>query len=488
MKSASHLLAFGLLCAGLHHALAAEGDFNPMAPVRPSAGLINDYLRKNDPYLAAWDLGVNTRLRYEVRDHFGIAGVPGSIDFRESGADTRNDYLLTRIKPRVGYTHEWFQAFVEGRHSDAEGDERTPSLEEDSLDLHQAYLFLGNHKEFPVSLKVGRQELAYGDERVIGSFGWNNIGRVFDAAKLRWQNSWFAADAFVSKVVLPDDNNFNMHNDYDYFSGIYATTKKIPHQTTDIYFLSRNANAQSPIQPGSLVPGASARDIYTIGMRVKSNPGDFGPWDYSAEVLGQWGHFNDTLLPNPVRSLEHQAWAAYIGGGYTFVDTAYTPRLGLEYNYSTGDGNPTDDKHETLDNLFPTNHKFYGYMDFFSLQNIHNVRFTSSIKPLPRLTLLGEAHAFWLADTSDSFYTAAGGRRGGLGRTNGNGYGINSQNDSYVGSEIDFIASYAISPLANVELGYGHFFTGNYIDQSLSSPAFGSSDANWVYLQLVLNF
>ena len=47
---------------------------------------------------------------------------------------------------------------------------------------------MGNHKEFPVSLKIGRQELSYGDERLVGAFAWNNIGRVFDSARVRWQD------------------------------------------------------------------------------------------------------------------------------------------------------------------------------------------------------------------------------------------------------------------------------------------------------------
>lgn len=466
----------------------APGDYSPTSPPRASAGYINDWLRKDDPNMAAWDLGVQTRLRYEVRDQFGIPGVPGSVDFRERNADTYNDYLLLRVRPRVGYTAEWFNVLVEGRHSDAFDDQRTPNPEEDSFDLHQAWFTIGNHKEFPLSLKIGRQELSYGDERVVGAFAWSNIGRVFDAAKLRWQNSWFAADLFTSHLVLPDHENFNEHNEDEWFSGVFATTKKVPHFGTDLYFLSRNANAQSPIQPGSLVPGASARDIYTFGLRMKSTPGDFGPWDFGTELMGQFGHFNDLALPNPVRSLDHQAFAAFAGIGYTFTNVTYTPRLGLEYNYATGDDNPTDGKHETFDNLYPTNHKFYGYMDFVSLQNIHNVRFTSSIKPLPRLTLLGEFHSFWLAKTKDNFYAVSGARRGGIGATPGTGYGINSNYDPYVGSEIDFVATYVLSPQATLEAGYGHFFTGRYIEQSLSAPTHGAEDANWVYLSLNVNF
>jgi hypothetical protein len=475
-------------------ATAYAGDYSPTSPVRPSAGLLNDTLRKDDPYMSAWDLGVNTRLRYEVRDNFGIAGSAGSMDFRKTGADVDNAYLLLRVRPRVGYTAEWFNAMVEGRHSSSTGDDRNPNPESDGpMDLHQAYVTVGNHKEFPLSLKIGRQELSYGDERVIGAFGWNNIGRVFDAAKLRWQNPYFAADFFSSQVVIADDNNFNMPNDYDWFSGMYASTKRIPKQTTEFYFLSRNASAQSPSVIGTGLPallnGPPARDIYTLGLRMKSNPGDFGPWDYTTEFMGQFGHFNDPLItPASARSLEHQAYAIFAGGGYTWTDSTFTPRLGLEYNYASGDSNPNDDKHETFENLFPTNHKFYGYMDFLSLQNIHNVRLTSSIKPISRLTLLAEYHAFWLADTSDSFYAVNGTRRGGLAATPGTGYGLNPSYGSYVGSELDLVGTYAISPTATLEMGYGHFFTGDYINKSLAAPAFGSADANWVYLQLVLNF
>jgi hypothetical protein len=102
-------------------------------------------------------------------------------------------------------------------------------------------------------------------------------------------------------------------------------------------------------------------------------------------------------------------------------------------------------------------------MDFVSLQNIHNVRLMTSIKPLPRLTLLLEGQAFWLADTSDNFYTVAGARRGGIVATPGNGYGINPGYDRYVGSELDLIATYAVSPQITLEAGYGHFFRGSYL-------------------------
>lgn len=466
------------------------GDYSPTSPLRPSAGFLNDRLRQDNPYNAAWDIGAQTRLRLEIKENGGVAPL---TDFRATGVDNDNSYLLLKVRPRVGYTAEWFSVFAEGRHSSSSGDDRNPNPESDGpLDLHQAYLTLGNHKEFPVSLKVGRQELSYGDERLVGAFAWNNIGRVFDAAKLRWQNPYFAADFFSGRVIIPDDNAFNMANDYDWFSGVYASTKLIPKQTTELYFLSRNTAAGSPTLSGvgspALLNGPSARDIYTVGLRLKSAPGEFGNWDYTVELMGQFGHFNDPALPAASRSLEHQAYALFAGGGYTWTGLAYTPRLGLEYNWGSGDSNPTDDKHETFENLFPTNHKFYGYMDFASLQNLHNVRFTASMKPIARLSLTAEGHAFWLAETSDNFYAVNGARRGGIAATPGTGYGLNPGYGNYVGSEVDLVASYAVSPLASLEVGYGHFFKGEYIKQTFSAPTHGSTDADYVYIQAVFNF
>ncbi|MEO8426934.1 MAG: alginate export family protein [Verrucomicrobiota bacterium] len=490
MKITLHFLASNVLLLAVTAAVYA-GDYSPTSPVRPSPGLINEWLRKDDPYMAAWDIGVLTRLRYEIRDNFGIAGSPGSLDFRDHGADVDNSFLMIRVRPRIGYTGTWFSVFVEGRASSTTGDDRNPNLESDGpIDLHQAYVTLGNHKEFPLSLKIGRQELSYGDERLIGAFGWNNIGRVFDAAKLHWQNPWFAADFFTSRLVIPNDNNFNEVNDYDWFSGFYATSKLIPKQTTEFYFLSRNVSAGSLMAqgPGNLVPFASPRDIYTVGLRIKSSPGEWHGWDYAAELMGQFGHFNDPALPAASSSLEHRALAVFAGAGYTWTELPYAPRVGIEYNFASGDTNPTDNKHETFDNLFPTNHKFYGFMDFVSLQNIHNVRLMSSIKPLPRLTLLLEGQAFWLAESSDNFYTVGGARRGGIAATPGNGYGINPGYDSYVGSELDLITTYALSPHITLEAGYGHFFRGSYVKQSLSAPTHGSTDADFVYLQTNFNF
>ncbi|HAM73711.1 MAG TPA: hypothetical protein DCM86_18915 [Verrucomicrobiales bacterium] len=476
------------LGAGASFGIAAEA---PPGGAAPSAGLVNDWLRDRSKEFTAWDIGGQFRARFEHRDGFSITGAAGSMDFRDHGADVANGYGLFRTKVHVGYAPaDWARVFVEGRDSFTVEDDRSPRPENDRTDLHQAYLGLGNPKEFPVTIKVGRQELSYGDERLIGASDWNNIGRVFDAAKLRYEKGGFWVDAFSGRVIIPDDHNFNVANDYDWFSGVYASSRTLlPKQETQAYFLARNTGLQSPTALGaglpSLLNGATPRDIYTVGTRMKSLPGALGAWDYSFEAAGQFGRFKETAAG---ASLEHRAFAGHAAGGYTFKETTMTPRVGLEYDYATGDHDATDGKHTTFENLFPTNHKFYGFMDFASLQNLHDLRLSASAKPYAPLLVTLDYHAFLLADTHDSFYTVAGARRGGLAATPGTGYGINPGYGNYVGSEVDLVATWTVKRFGTFQAGLGHFFTGDYIEQSLSSAAYGAADANWVYLQAVFNF
>jgi hypothetical protein len=132
-------------------------------------------------------------LRYEKKDHLAIQGNAGSFDFRDHGKDEYNDYFLSRLRFHVGYTDKWWSGYVEPQSSVVLSDERfayanAPAIpgtvkrkkegpEGDPIDLHQAYVTLGNHKEFPLSLKVGRQELSYGEERVRMEQPWTIVRR-----------------------------------------------------------------------------------------------------------------------------------------------------------------------------------------------------------------------------------------------------------------------------------------------------------------------
>jgi hypothetical protein len=444
-----------------------------------SAGLLNDWLREQSPAFGPWDVGGQIRARVEDKAFFAVANEK-AVDFQHNG-DSDNTYFLLRERVHLGYTPcSWFQVYGEMQDAGAYNDDRNPSPDTDHDGLRQAWVGLGNVLEFPLTLTAGRQELIYGDQRLIGTADWLNIGRTFDAVKLRYTAPAFRIDGFVSQPVIPDKYECDTSDSHDRFSGIYGSTKTlVPFQETQLYFLSRNVDQRPATeQSDKLYPLASPRDIYTIGARVKSLPGAVGNWDYEAEAAGQLGRFKSS---NTSPSLEQQAYAVHAAGGYTWTNAWGSPRLGLEYNYASGDSDAKDGTHGTFDNLYPSNHGLYGIMDFFSLQNLHDLRLASSVAPVKDLLVKLELHEFWLADTHDYFYQANGTPR------TTRGYGINPSAESHVGAELDLTASYTITRYASVQGGYGHFFTGDYVKDSLASHG-GAKDANYLYAQMYFNF
>ncbi len=447
---------------------AAESETNKKT--KPSAGFINDILRKEFPAARNWDFGGQFRIRAESRD----SGSFPNRDFAKN-LGPENDYFLFRTKVHLGWSpKKWFTAYIEARDAHAASDARV-APENDSLDLYQAYVRLGDPEQFPFSLKAGRQELIYGDQRHIGNGDWSNTGRSFDAVKLSFQNNTFWMDAFVARPVLAKDGRFNNANHHDWFSGLYGSTRRIASwQDTQFFVLARNVGARS-----SAVGGAGPRDIYTFGTRWKSLPEKLGPWDYSLEAAKQYG----SILQSGKR-LDHTAFALNVSGGHSWKKAFGAPRLGFGYDYGTGDSDPSDSWNETFECLFGTNHRFYGNMDLMGLRNMHIAKIEVSMKPAKKVSVSAEWLGFWLADTADFLYPESGSGR------NQNGYGRHPGYSSHVGRELDFLVDWRPVPWGLLRTGYGRFFVGDYIRRSINSvPANGgTADADWFYLQIGMDF
>src|SRR4029079_16568012 len=132
----------------------------------------------------------------------------------------------------------------------------------------------------------------------------------------------------------------------------------------------------------------SARDTYTVGARFRSGTNELGNFDYTVEAAGQFGDWKRPATGvRPNERDEQRAFAFAANVGYTFSETFGTPRVAIEYAYASGDSDPNDDRHDTIDNLFSNQHKFSGYMDLVSWQNIHDIRAIFQIKPHSRVSL-----------------------------------------------------------------------------------------------------
>ncbi len=495
------VLLAGSALAPLH------AQYAPPLPARPFAGVINERLRADNVYASSWDVGVNIRLRYEGKDDAGATDAGSNWDFSERPQDDNNNhYTLARLMPRVGYTAKWYNFLVEGRSSYSLGDERYApaapgqglSDRDGPLDLHQAYVTLGNHKEFPVSVKLGRQELVYGDQRLLGHLRWTNNARTFDAVKVRWQNSLFGVDVFTGGLVYTDHNNRNRSNSQDRFSGAYFNFPTVAkHEVVEAYLYARNVARGIATDNWTGIPAPfrlpGAQDLYTAAVRIRSKPLAYGPWDYGVELMHQFGNRTAVFPATTVAAalaaprLKQDAWALVLQGGYTWTAHPWQPRAGLVYSYASGDKNAADGRSETFQNLFATTHLHYGYMDLDSLQNLHDLRFALTAKPRANVSLAADAHYQLLDRTTDFWYNVGGVPRNFTGAAvgSGRGYRINPSYSRTLGTEVDLVAAWTFLPCAQIEAAACHYFRGDYIKESLANV--GSKDASYVYVQLTLN-
>ncbi|MGL1386193.1 alginate export family protein, partial [Vibrio parahaemolyticus] len=70
------------------------------------------------------------------------------------------------------------------------------------LDVRQVYVEFGA-KTSGWNFRAGRQELIYGEERLVGASNWGNVGRSFDAARLSYMTKSARLDWFGGTVVAP---------------------------------------------------------------------------------------------------------------------------------------------------------------------------------------------------------------------------------------------------------------------------------------------
>ncbi len=403
-------------------------------------------------------LDFQERMRFEYREN--------NYDFNNSvDALTDDSWLLQRFRIGAKWSPlPWLSLYAQAQDTREFNSDRpniigTMGAEgNDRFDLRQGYIRLGDPKA--ISLTVGRQSMLYGDERLIGPLDWLNQGRTFDAVKFRYETKGWWVDAFASSVVTFRDHQFNQSDwlsDSDLrdqtFSGIYFSTTMWGPQTTDLYALHLHEE------------NGGDTDFFTFGTRVKADVKKTGGLDYEAELAVQTGE---------VKGRDLSAWAVHAGIGYVWLQHPWKPRVFVEYNYGTGDENAADGDSETFQNLFPTNHKFYGYMDFFSWQNVHNPSISFSVSPAKDITLRADGHLFWLADTSDAWYRANGVT---MVRP------INSAANSYVGAEIDLTATWKPKKWLAVQAGYSHFFAGDYPEATGASD-----DADFAYTSVTIDF
>lgn len=345
-----------------------------------------------------------------------------STDWFDTDLATAFTSMRTRLWLAAGLPAD-VTAFIQLQDVRLWGEEQsTTDAAADALDFHQAWLELGDPIEGAHALRLGRQELAYGEERLVGALDWAQQARAFDGGRFRLRRTEFVVDGFFMR--LAEDEVFGQ--DASFF-GVYGT-----------------------------MPVAGLLDLYalanTVGDDVTSQVTFGGRWSAESEPVSwrvEAAYQGGTRADQDV-----SAYLVAVRAGVPWGDRG---RAELWYDRLSGDDDPLDDEVNVFDTLFGTNHKFYGLMDLFTNIPVHtngrglqDLALKTSFAATEDIALNADLHAFFVAA----------------------GDGLDS---SHLGEELDLTARWGYAPGIAFSGGGALFFPGD--------GWFGGGDVrSWLFL------
>ena len=401
----------------------------PLAPTPASIPAKPPVLNRANELLPQW-----FRLRGEFRER--LEGFDG-FGFNSTREDL---YWLSRLRLNATIAPSRqlsFQAQLQDARVAKKTVGPTGAPFKAAMDLRMAFADVGAPTSH-VTVRAGRQELVYGEQRLVGHVSWLNAARTFDGVKATFRTKAFTTDVFATSVVRILDGEFDKSGNGNRFAGVYGTTAKlIPRATVEPYVLfKRDVN----LRPEA--GGLGTLKETTTGVRIAGTlPARF---DYGVEMALQRG----ALGTDDIR-----AWAGHWQMRETFPGRTAV-RLTGEYNFASGDEDPADNVRGTFDQLYPTPHDKTGLADQIGWKNVHHARAGFEVTPFRGFPVTTNYHSWWLAENKDAIYNVANAV---VGRV------ATGAADRHVGQELDVQVSRALTPQIQAAAGYAHIFAGPFL-------------------------
>ncbi|GAA4323634.1 alginate export family protein [Mucilaginibacter gynuensis] len=441
----------------------------------------------------------------------------------------------TRLTLNYKYSKLIFQASVQDVRLWGQDASTISPADGNKLALHEAWaeLILSNKKDTSFknspfdyfAIKIGRQELSYDDDRLLGNSDWLQQARRHDALIFKLLNNGWQADVGLA---------FNQSSEAINYNGTYYTPANVPATVKDSK--GNLANTPAGFIPLVNAAGVSAKNgspaflnspgtnalnqnykslqyIYVakkisktkvsalfladqfgkyITDSVKNVAGDDVGYIYGKRFnqAGVNTRYTTGLLVNPVWGGKDE-WLAtggfYYQGGHDrdgLKLNAYTYTASLSYKPSaigytigwdrlSGDNALSGSKtNHRFDPLYGTPHKFWGYMDYFYAVSgaptgglddpFVKVKYISASK---KITAELAGHYFALADNQKD--------------------GAGNAVSKHLGTEIDFTTGYKLNKYTTVDLGISYMAATHSMEYAKGiTPGTAALHPVWAYLQL----
>lgn len=421
--------------------------------------------------------------RTEFRDGFGT--------LQQKGQEAAL-HISQRTRLNVGYTGYRFKTFMALQDVRVWGQDRS-SLNRTTTDpfaglkMHEAWgeVILNDTitKIKNLSLKIGRQEIAYDDQKVLGSLDWLQQARSHDAIVLKYANKSWIADfgvAFNQNAEKPVGTIYDgvpaagtypagsnaIGTMYKSFQYAYVA-KKFYFGDVSFLFFKDDFNKYTSTGAGATLVKTPVEGVWsrnTTGIFYNVNP--TRKINFTGSYYYQAGKDKD--------GRELSAHLASATGTYQASRKLFVG-AGLDFLSGT-DGTKTATATSTInqfDPLYGTPHKFWGYMDYFYVANgfgrqgLMNYFLKAKYNATDKLQLFVDVHRF---DAANKVAMTGGGTQ-----------------DKNLGTEIDLKLSYNFTKLINIEAGYSYMkATNTMASAQVKNVANADLTPQWAYVTLLI--
>jgi hypothetical protein len=401
-------------------------------------------------------LGGQLRWRAESRNGFDFGsgtGVP-SNHFVEQRA---------RLHADVDFS-ELLRAFVQIQDTRLWGEEtNTVDDSADGVDFHQAFLDLKSLIGAKDTLRIGRQEILYGAQRLVAAGEWINQARTYDGMRWMGELGPTHTEVFATQLATARDNAGNVSGSE--FGGVYATLHPIESakkDALDLYVLYLHDAERYQGQERGTVGGR---------YEILTQAGLY----FETEGALQFGNATTGTAGAPERSLDipfGDVFAYVVRAGYRLEEADWKPGITFEWNHASGDEDPDDGQNQRFNSLFALAHAHNGMIDLTYWENTRNAAVRLNASPSDELDLFLDSWWFWVDEDADAV-------RG----PNFNIPGL-AGSANFVGTEIDALARWRPTAGLTLEGGYALLFPGEHVKDVLGDDEL----AQFVYVMLGLKF
>lgn len=414
---------------------------------------------------AQFTLSAQLRTRTEVRDGQGTPLPLGAKPAFFTSQRTRLGFGYSMYRLKFGATVQDVRVWGQ----DVSTINRTTTQDLNGLLLHEAWAELGltdtSVHNKALSLKIGRQELVYDDQRLLGNLDWLQQGRRHDAALLKYETAnWTlhlgaafnqnkeAAAGTVYKSTPPGNYTSNTNGGSMYKSlAFFYAGKKLAKGNASFLFVNDNFNQYHTDGASTKIFDSSTWGRATTGLYVTNA---FNKVLLTALAYYQFGKNN--------AGQKLSAWLLSGQAGYA-LSKKISANAGVDL-YSGGSSGATSN---AFDPLYGTPHKFAGLIDYFyaaspfGKNGLIDYYVKGKYKASDKLLLSADVH---------QFNTAA----------EVSGYAQKS-----LGQEVDLVAGYSLTKQIGFEAGYVRYFTTALLSSpSVKNIVNAKPQANWAYLMI----